>query len=143
MSDNSVGRKQQSNISGYNLFAREMFSSVKNDNQNLATKDILRIVASLWKEQDQDIKDDYNQKAKSIKPLTPQEKKERVTNNKRVINSTNKTNTLNKNKDLKLSPKTSPSKLESVKSTPTRSGNEINIKDLLAKIKSPRHQDNE
>ncbi len=84
-------RKNTSNISGYNLFTREMFSSIKQDNEGLATKDLLRIIASLWnlwKNTDQDIKDHYNFRSKSISPKTKQEK---LKNNKQ--------NTIVKNDD--------------------------------------------
>lgn len=59
-------KKTLKNISGYNLFVREMFPEVKNNNQNIPTKDILKIIANFWKEQD--IKEDYNKRAKFIKP---------------------------------------------------------------------------
>ncbi len=73
----SSTRKQQTNISGYNLFAREMFPIVRQENEDTTTKDILRIIANLWKESHQDIKNEYNQRAKNIKPLTKEQKQDR------------------------------------------------------------------
>lgn len=68
-------RKIQSNISGYNLFARESFPAVKVENDGLLTKDILKIIANMWKELDQEDKNNYNKRAKLIKPKTKEEKK--------------------------------------------------------------------
>lgn len=68
ISKSSVNRKQTKNISGYNLFCRELFPSIKEDNEGVATKDLLRIIAATWKEQDQDTKNNFNQRAKSIPP---------------------------------------------------------------------------
>jgi hypothetical protein len=140
LSNNGSNRRIQSNISGYNLFYREMFPEVKADNPDTQTKDILKIIAGNWKEQNQKTKDDYNKRAKTIKPLTREEKKERQTNNKLIPKTTNK------DTKEKQSSKTSSSKLlsskSSVKSTPAHSDNEQNIKNLLAKLKSPnKHND--
>lgn len=143
---NINSKKKNSNISGYNLFCREMFPEVKIENNGLATKDMLRIIASMWKELDQENKNNYNSRAKLIKPKTKQEKKLEKVNakeNKQTVKTINKNV---KDSKLKISPKTSSSKLSSVKSTPAQSDNEQSgstIKKLLAKLKSPKHHDDD
>lgn len=135
-------RKINNNISGYNLFAREMFPSIKSENEGMPTKDMLRIIASLWKDADQDVKDDYNKRAKSIKPLTKEEKKQKSSkNNKQAIKNTGKTkknNDKTKGNTSKLSSNKLPANKSSVKSTPAHSDTEqkSSIQDLLNKIKN-------
>ena len=71
------GRKKSSNISGYNLFCREVFPDVKEQNMGEATKDLLKIIGPMWRGLDQDQKDEYNERAKTVKPLTAEQKKAR------------------------------------------------------------------
>lgn len=133
-------KKSIKNISGYNLFFREHFSQVKDDNPGTQTKDMLKIIASTWKEQNQDVKDDYNSRAKIIKPLTKEEKSKNKSNDKKQSSKTTKTIKSTKivNKKERLADKL-PSVVSSVKSTPIHSDTEQSqksIKTLLAKLKS-------
>lgn len=159
LSNISSKRKNSANISGYNLFAREMFPEVKQENEGMPTKDLLRIIASMWQNLDKQEKDNLNERAKSIKPKTKQEKKQnKIQNNKQIA----KTKTLTKsnknvivvdnNKDSKhkFVPKTSDSKLSSakssVKSTPAQSDTEQSqgtIKNLLSKLKLQKSRTDE
>ncbi len=79
LSNQSSIRKVNANISGYNLFTKELFPTVKSENEDMTTPDIIKVIANIWKnETDQQIKDDYNRRAKNIKPLTKENKKKSI-----------------------------------------------------------------
>lgn len=103
LSNTNIKKKS---ISGYNLFAREMFPDIKRENEGVMAKDVMRTVANLWKDIDQQTKDDYNERAKSIKPKTKEDKKQRQPNNKsnsknKVLDNNNKKEN-NKSKITKI-----------------------------------------
>ncbi len=44
-----------------------MFHTIKMEPQNTETKDIIKIIANLWKQQDDNVKNNYNEKVKEFK----------------------------------------------------------------------------
>ena len=68
-------KRKLKNISGYNLFAREMFPTVKVDNPDMKTTEHNKIIGNLWKEQTtDDTKKAYNEREKLISPVTKEKK---------------------------------------------------------------------
>jgi hypothetical protein len=48
--------KTKSNISGYNLFCKEMFPIVREDHKDTPVKELMTIIAGLWKQTNDDDK---------------------------------------------------------------------------------------
>lgn len=61
-------KRTNKNISGYNLFGKEMFPEITAQYPNLEQKEKLKKVAELWKGSPANIREDYNKRAKLVKP---------------------------------------------------------------------------
>lgn len=64
-------------ISGYNLYAREMFPEIKDNNPGTLTKDLLVLIGAGWKALSKDQQADYKERAEDIEPSTKEEKDEK------------------------------------------------------------------
>ncbi len=64
---NKSSKEKTYNLSGYLLFCNQERENVKKQNPELSPKDIMRILGPMWKEQDDDIRKEFNDRAKAIK----------------------------------------------------------------------------